>query len=330
MSESALPGAAEVGKAHSNSNAPADEPGQAIQRSLDGAPQHRRVALHNGEALTVEEAYSITRASRTRVLVVAGPAESGKTTLIASIFNRLECAPFAGYMFAGSKTLIGFEQRCHLARLTTGRATAATPRTRRGAERCLLHLSVWKSDSTQSAIDLLLADLSGEDYERASNSPEECAKLPLIRRADHFILLIDGAKVVRSNARQGEKRQAVMLLQSCLDAGQLKRNSLVDVLISKMDIVEGDAHKAEHLDFIADLKRSLLQRFQNRLESFRFFEVAARRERGDYEIAYGLSTPFASWIEELPPAESANGALVDSGIPFTEFDCYLQRRFASL
>src|SRR6188768_15789 len=69
--------------------------------------------LRGGEALELEEAANICRKGQTKVVLLAGPRESGKTTIITSLYESFQDAPFGGYSFAGSETLVGFERRCH-------------------------------------------------------------------------------------------------------------------------------------------------------------------------------------------------------------------------
>lgn len=295
----------------------------------DGENSARResVPLKSGEALTAEEAFSITAASRTRLLVIAGAVGSGKTTLIASIFHRFQQEPFGGYIFAGSDTLIAFDERCYLARITSNRETAATKRTMPGIKRNLLHLRVREPSITQPARDLLFADLSGEDYEEFKDSPEECRRFAMIARADHFIVLVDGNKLIQPAARQGAKSDTAMLLQSCLDAEQLGCQSQVDIVISKWDLVDTATDRTVHIAYIEAMKKWFLQRFRPKLRRLRFFEIAARGERGHYEIACGLATPFKSWVEDLPAAVPTDCPLPERQELTTEFDRYVDRRF---
>jgi hypothetical protein len=87
------------------------------------------VSLPGTDEFTLMSASEITVAHLTRVIVVAGEADSGKTTLLASLIDRFQRGPFSDYRFAGCKTLMGFEQRCHLARLKSGGTIPDTDRT---------------------------------------------------------------------------------------------------------------------------------------------------------------------------------------------------------
>jgi len=296
------------------------------QKNGENSGRRALVPLKSGEALTAQEAFSITAASRTRLLVIAGAVGSGKTTLIASIFHRFQKGSFAGYYFAGSDTLIGFDERSYLARIAPEREVATTKRTIPGISRNLLHLRVRKPDLRERASDLLFIDLSGEDYEEFKDSPDECRRFAMIARADHLIVLVDGSKLVDPAARQGAKRNAGMLLQSCIDSEQLGRHSQVDIIISKWDLVDMAADKAAHSTYIDGMKRWLTQLFAPRLRRLRFFEVVARREKGPYEIAHGLSMPFKSWVEDLPVAAPGDCPQRSPQELACEFDRYWGRR----
>src|SRR5436189_2638822 len=87
------------------------------------------VDLPSGEALTEIQASEITRQGLTRVVVLAGPSGSGKTTILTSLFESFLEAPFGNFLFAGSRTLVGFERRCHDARIASGRTEAHTVHT---------------------------------------------------------------------------------------------------------------------------------------------------------------------------------------------------------
>lgn len=307
-------------------NHPAEDEGpDDLPESREHSSREMDVHLPLGKALTAREASNITAASRTRLIVLAGAVGSGKTTLIASIFHCFQKTSFAGYYFAGSDTLIGFDERSYLARIAPEREIATTKRTIPGTDRYLLHLRVRTSGLTEPARDLLFADLSGEDYEEFKDSPDECRRFGMIARADHFVLLVDGGKLIDLAARQGARNDVGMLLQSCVESRQLGRGSQVDIVISKWDLVEMSDDKPTHMTFVDDMKKWLTQRFAPEFQRLRFFEVVARREKGEYAVGYGLAEPFKSWVRDLPMAtafDSQERALQGAAC---EFDRYLDR-----
>jgi hypothetical protein len=122
------------------------------------------VDLPRGEGYRLDSggANEITTRAPTNVILFAGTAESGKTTLLATLYLLFQKGPFASFSFAGSRTLVGFEQRVHNARLASN---LSKPRTERSKVSELLHLRVRKEDRSIPAQELLLCDLWGEDTE---------------------------------------------------------------------------------------------------------------------------------------------------------------------
>ena len=257
--------------------------------------------LWDGSGFNPLTASSVTCANPTQVVVLAGENGSGKTTLLASIYEKFQKSPFAGYIFAGSLTLPGFEKRCHLARIASQRSESDTERTKL-PEGALLHLKVRRQDLGRPSLDLLFTDLSGERFRLARDSTEECKKLELLLRADHFVLLVDGALLVETQHRQEACVCARLLLRSCLDAEMLGSHSYVDVLFTKWDLVMPKLEEDDGLrDFLEAVEVHFKSVFRNRLARLRFFQVAARPRKGsELPFAYNLEKVFPSWVEDRP------------------------------
>lgn len=281
------------------------------------------VELPSGDALSSEEASAITAATRTQVVLISGSAESGKTTLIAALFHCFQRGRFAGYMFAGSQTLVGFEKRCHKARISSGGLRPESDRTRPDETRSFLHLRLRKNASP--ICNVLFADLSAEYYERARNSVEACCELGLIRRADHFVVLIDGEKIIQPTERQRAKNEALMLLRSCLDAGLLDSTSFVDVLFSKWDLVMSSTDVREHFEFIRESQAQLRKDVAPRIARLRFFKIAARGTTPEHPLGHGLNKVLPSWIQDTPRSAPATDDPLANIEDLTEFDRFKWR-----
>lgn len=294
---------------------------QTIEDSID---------LLLGRALTAEETFRITSANLTHVILIAGAAASGKTTLIATIFHCFQREPFAGYLFAGSDTLPGFDERCYLARTASGRSNAETERTKPGVDRKFLHLRVRAKDKDALIKNMLIADLSGEHFKDAKDSIDECRRFSLIRRADHFVLLLDGEKLLQHDRRQSAKNDAIMLLRSCLDAGQLGPRSLVDVLFSKWDLIETSQDKTENVAYINQVEVSIKNQFESCFGRLRFFKIAAMREKGNLPIGYGIKEPFPSWVEDTSETVVPRSIWLHELEGISEFDRYQKRKLPKL
>ncbi len=317
---------------YSLGTSPSVKPG-ATEQDAEGktngklGPSPGLVNLADGEDLDPQSASRVTREALTRVIILAGPADSGKTTLLISVYDRFQRGEFAGYIFAGSQTLLGFERRCHFGRIASGRATPETPRTPQSLGHRFLHLRVRPADLACGAQDLLFSDMAGEWFRLARDSTEECKRLALLMRADHFVVLVDGAKLVEPEQRHAVANDASLLLRSCLDAGMLGVQSLVDVLFTKWDLVVTSGSTDEIERFTAGLRQRLQDRFAGRLQRLRLFEVAARPvPESRLEFAYGLPRVFPAWVEESPISRSAKPGVPVVPGAMSEFARYLRRR----
>ena len=67
--------------------------------------------LNSGEALNSKETYEITAREKTKLVVLAGLAGSGKTTIETSLYQMFQKKTVGGFYFAGSNTIQGYEQR---------------------------------------------------------------------------------------------------------------------------------------------------------------------------------------------------------------------------
>jgi len=282
----------------------ADKEAGGVSRSeptVKEAPDEREtyVALHDGEGLRLDNAGSVMRRSPTKLIVLAGTVDSGKTTLLATLYECFQDGDFGGVRFAGSKTLLGFERRCYLARISCLSEKPETERTKPGDEGVLLHLSTRKTDSCTPKVDMLLTDISGEIFKLIRSSSDECKRHEVIRRADHFVLLFDGAKIADTQLRQENFVAGKTLLRSCLDEGMLSAKTVIDVVITKWDII--DALKNEPREasekFIEMINEDIQKILSGRSNLLNVYKIAARPEKSDLDFAFGLNEMFECWLE---------------------------------
>lgn len=248
-----------------------EEISEAVAELAEATIELPRVFYH-GRALNIKEANSVTRDLPTRLIILAGEIESGKTTLLAEIYESFQRAPFAGFFFSSSQTLLGFEQRCHLSRVSSGASSPNTSRTRE-MDPELLHLGVKETGSDGIKTNLLFTDLSGERFEMIRNSTDECRRLKILARADHFSLLIDGKAIVDKKHRQKAYEDCRSLLRSTLDAEMLGVNTYVEIVFTKLDVIK--SQKGEE-DFISAITKKISDEFNHKFAGIDFFQIAAR------------------------------------------------------
>jgi hypothetical protein len=287
------------------------------------------IDLPSGEDLDFDQGTKITRARITRVIVLAGSVGSGKTTLLASIYEKFLRGPIANYLFAGSKTLIGFDKRCHLARIASLRARPSMERTKRGFDNKLLHLRVRPNDFSSDPLDMLFSDISGETFEMARDSNEECKQLGIIMRADHFAIVIDGEKLSSIDSRHGAFNDADLLLRRCIETGMLTGRSHVDVLFTKYDVITSINTEEIH-DFISHIEHEMKLRYDSKLKRMHFFRVAALPKKPSVlPLFYGLDEMLKSWIERSPFEDSLKREDISDILPVTQYDKYIHKLLGS-
>lgn len=253
------------------------------------------VILHSGEALTIAESRDITRARETSLVVVAGSPGSGKTTLVASLFHCFQRGPFAGFMFAGSDTCVGLDRRCFLGRTISRGIAPDMERTKVGTEQRLIHFRVRPEDLSSKSKDILITDISGEEYEEIRHSMDECRKFGLFRRADHLVILVDGERIANPGQKHAAKVEAEQFMGFLSDAGHFDGRCNVHLLIAKCDLITEDSAKR----FAQRMKEEIVRRFSDKVASLSVGDIAARplRETPTVALGHGLSEPFVSWSE---------------------------------
>ena len=284
------------------------------------------VNLPDGLDFDVVTGSLVTRAHLTRVIVVAGDKDCGKTTLVTSVYELFQLAPVAGYLFGGCRTFTGLERRCFSSRLASERSYADTIRTSRGDGQRFLHLKVRAEDLSRPPQDILFSDISGELFKDACNSTEECQQLQILKRADHIALCLDGKKLASAALRHEAFNTTSLFLQSALDAEMIGHKTFVDILVLKRDLLGTNDASSQALDYVGKLQEKISNGFKDEFGRLRFHEIAARPMVAGFPFGYGLEQVLPSWVEETPlygqpPPFSLREAA--SSLAKTEFDRYV-------
>ncbi|MDC0679390.1 TRAFAC clade GTPase domain-containing protein [Sorangium atrum] len=260
------------------------------------------IDLFSGTVLGATDAEAITLRSRTHLVVFAGAEGSGKTTVLASIYERLNQGPFAGFRFAGSRSLPGFEEICHLNRLASGGVQPDTQRTRLTDETKYYHLVLRGTEPSAARRDVLLSAMSGELFRMAKDSLEDAERLTFLRRADTIVVLVDGERLAAVAQRTSAQADAADILESLLDAKLVSPNCQVEIVFSKLDRITAAGKAA--LEFLSKTQEKFEGKFRARVPNLAFKKIAARpapsseQENSDG----GLAEAFVSWTRVAPPA----------------------------
>lgn len=279
--------------------------------------------LHPAEELNDEDANAITRDRLTKLIIVAGLPKAGKTTLLVSLYRSLLAGPFANYNFAGSLTLHGWELRGHLSSLVSDQVKPDTERT---LGMSYLHLRLKSCNGDGSPQDMLFTDITGERFRDIRDSAQDCREMDLLKRADHFVLVLDGLSLCSQSERHITYHNAEMILNMCVDNYMLGGRSLVDILFTKYDLFKSKESDNEHARFLALIETELRKKYESKLGRLRFFKTAGRENPGEnVPLAFGLDKVVPSWVEESPTLIFPSPIRFGHSNLISEFDKFLMK-----
>jgi len=243
--------------------------------------QSNKISLFRGTELSLTDMKYITHRYKCDLVVILGDLDCGKTTLLATIFDMFQIGGFKKYIFAGSLTQKGFEIRSHLSRVESGGTVADTERTK-VLEFRLLHIAIQNEERLLK--HFLLSDISGETIKLArSSSTAMKEQLGSVKLADHIIYVIDGQKLA-SRHRIATIMDAELFIQSCIDNGIFSTATVLNILISKWDLLS-------KVDFDIDstVVTKLNQRFDKSLKAINYKKIASRpQDASEEEVNLGF------------------------------------------
>jgi hypothetical protein len=248
------------------------------------------VELWSGDALLPEEANAIVAGGRSTTVLLAGEAESGKTTLLAALFERYLDGPYAGLRFSGSRTLGAFEERCFLARVASGRTQPTTKRTALTDQPRLIHLEL-QSETDGRSHDLLAVDVAGERFTAVRNNNEAWSAISVMDSMDRVVFLFDGARLADPTLRQETISGTRQLMRSAIETGSVPVE-IADVTVTKWDLVVRAGEDA------VKSANEALTRYGEMLgrDPDSFVKTAARSEIEEVAAGLGLDSLLENWL----------------------------------
>lgn len=306
----------------------ASDADRATQSDVDLVPASEEavqgegyVAISSGSDLSEYEAAALCRQTHCRVVVIAGVEESGKSALVTCPFHRFLEGSFGTYTFAGSRTLSGFDERCHRARVDSGRTAATIGRTSGNRGGRFLHLRVSTAApgggrstlESSGCVDLLVTDIAGEAFRHARDNVAEARNLSVLRRADRLAILLDGALIRDGHARQGAARDSLALFRSLLDAQMIGSSTAVDFVVTKWDLL-ADSENDELREFLRDIERKAMRQ-SSRVAELLWHRTAALPTRQSVPLGFGIDVLFGHWVgatHQVLAREVLNPPLIES------------------
>jgi hypothetical protein len=250
-------------------------------------------AFARGEALGPVAADRVAAANRATVVVLLGDANSGKTTLLASVYERFGLGKLGGHWFLGSRTLHGFELRCHRSLHGEGPGGGSGGHTA-GDAPPWLHIRTARQEEPEEIFECLLGDFAGEQHSRPlADGSRKPSEFPALRRADHICVTVDGGKMARSFERDGEHRFILDLLAALSrEPEALASLSAISFVVTKWDLVHQTGRDAQQA--VETLFAELGQKLNG---PFGYIETAARSRADQFPIGFGVADLLARWTD---------------------------------
>ncbi len=166
----------------------------------------------SGLALGSVDVTAVAATRRARMVALVGAADAGKTSALAAYFIGLRRGHVTdGLGFAGSYTLLGWDQIAHHAEFPPTGSRGFPPHTTVGRSPALLHIRL--GDRPGNFADVLFTDVPGEWFEEwAFEADGHPGAQWIADRADVFVLLSDAGAL--GGSERGSARSAYQALAS--------------------------------------------------------------------------------------------------------------------
>jgi hypothetical protein len=204
---------------------------------VEAAADDEVTLLRGSELLNAEEASQLLVSSPGRVVVWMGERGSGKTRLTARLYER-QRLPDEDATFAGSRTLLAFELLLSERLPASGASPTLTAQAvRQESERNIHHLALSQGGER---VNLLLADLPGALFQAIADNQLALSSIPLVRRADKLVLIVDGGRL-RDPATRASVLTRVRQLLERLSADELPHpDTELALVVTKWDLIVED------------------------------------------------------------------------------------------
>jgi hypothetical protein len=269
------------------------------------------IEVSSGDAMEWEDLETFARGHRMRTVSLIGEPRSGKTTLIAAIYASLCKGAVGDRVFVGSRTLVGFAKRHHLALLNSGRPSPKTPRTSSNDPPSFFHLAL-RPQTRGSLSHLIVSDRSGEAYQAARQDTSLVGELTELRLADRACFVLNAAKLINPERHAAYSRQFKQMIYAFRDNGAFRDDVAIEVVATKIDVTKKPDRAAESAAILDEYEALIVEEFKKAGIEFSFHRVCAL-PKSHLETGYlGLAETVARWTTPNALPDTAQPAVGDA------------------
>ena len=250
--------------------------------------------IRDAESLSPGAASALLKTKTASIVGLIGQAETGKTSLIAEVYDGFQYGAYGSLFFSGSDTLMAFEKICHKARGTSKGLDLYQERTDVTSDPVFYHLVI--ANEKEGASDILIADRSGETYRDILDKPSLATECLELKRSTVLNLLVDGARLCDSTERASVVTECHQVMQTLIHSSLIERRMRINVVLTKLDFVDTSPEKERvHMDFQGIVERIRSIRIDLQLD-LGVFKVAARPHNDLYKKGYGVEPLLYDWL----------------------------------
>lgn len=230
--------------------------------------------VFSGKAFTERELMHMSSRYEVKLILVAGPHESGKTTLLTMFYQMFLIGVNKNINFAGSNTMLGFWERRKDLLLNSGRTTPKVARTFLEANDNFLHLNIMDNEGNKK--NLIFSDISGEGFEddgKMSDFKE------IFESVSTILLILDGAEIADLYKRRNVINRSIRMFGSLVKYHIACDNTNVMVICTKFDYIDSlpEEEKKSCMDFILENINKIQNSFQSYVSRIEFGVVSLQQ-----------------------------------------------------
>ena len=268
-------------------------------READIQAELEYVNTYSGQAMNQQELFQLSAHEDLELVLVAGPFESGKTTLETMLYYVFLEGRNKKLNFGGSYTIPGFKKRTEKILYSSGEPEAVMGRTLLQDTDCFLHLRV--CNETGQSQNLIFADLPGEIFEKTGYIEDY---REAFEDVENVIVIMDGSKVCNINERQNVYMDTLVMIKMFLKNGIITHNTKLQIVCTKLDEIQASENCAEVESFLETKWKELLRLFENEVFSMDYIIVSAMRIEEECE-SEKLEKILCKCMEDVPRRNKA-------------------------
>lgn len=266
---------------------------EQIEDGQDTADAFDGLYLPDARPLDSEGTNKILAMLPSRMIGVIGVHDSGKTSVIAGLFDLFQSGAVSDCTFAGSSTLHGLEIICHDSRVASERNEPHSERTKRGEVR-FYHLDMLQDGALRS---LLIADRSGEEYEEVADLAANADGMFELRRADVITILVDGRRLATPSDRADVIGALPLIIRGMVENGAFMRKPSLAVVLTKNDVVQASPRKERVEQDFRAIAAGLKEEFAEHFGEFGSFITCASPADTNLSRGAGLDEMLGFWMK---------------------------------